>query len=208
MSKKAIRVFSREFKLQIVRRMLAGRNGRGNIECGSACWLPTDHPEFANWKSTGPFWLQQIRNPNLSKPIWKFPSPFLHESDNGSAVLRPRLQGRIQQWRSWAVKVRCVKKDAWVTIGKEYLILGIYGQRASFKYRLIGDDRHTPALHDEEIFELSSPEIPDGWIFRAYPASEWEMTPAAWASDGFWTAYFDGDAAAKALFSQVLSALH
>jgi hypothetical protein len=105
------------------------------------------------------------------------------------------------------MKVRCIKKDAWIAVGKEYPVLGLYGRGSSFKYRLIGDDNVTPALHDAELFEVTSPEIPEGWIFRVYPASEWEMTPAAWAREGFWTAYFDGDAVAKATFSHVVSAL-
>lgn len=105
------------------------------------------------------------------------------------------------------MRVRCIKKDAWVTAGKEYLVLGIYGRGTSFKYRLIGDDKRTPALHDSELFQLTAPQIPNDWIFRVFPDSEWEMTPAAWASEGFWTAYFDGDAAARAAFSQVVSAL-
>jgi hypothetical protein len=102
------------------------------------------------------------------------------------------------------MKVRCIKKDAWVTFGKEYLVFGVYGRGASLKYRLIGDDGHTPALQDAVLFELISSEIPKGWIFRIYPASEWEITPAAWASDGFWTSYFNGDAATKITFTQVV----
>ena len=105
------------------------------------------------------------------------------------------------------MKVRCIKNDAWVTPGKEYLVLGVYGRGASIKYRLVGDDGHTPALQDAELFELTSPDIPKDWIFRVYPASEWEMTPAAWARDGFWTAYFEGDATAKVTYAQVVSAL-
>jgi hypothetical protein len=105
------------------------------------------------------------------------------------------------------LKVRCIKKDPWVTVGKEYLVLGVYGREASFKYRLIGDDKITPALQDAELFELTSPQIPRDWIFRVYPESQWEMTPAAWATPGFWTAYFDGDADAKSIFSQVVLAM-
>jgi hypothetical protein len=63
-------------------------------------------------------------------------------------------------------------------------------------------------LHDAESFELSSPRIATGWIFKSYANSEWEMTPAAWAADGFWTAFFDGDAAAKGIFAQVVSELN
>lgn len=105
------------------------------------------------------------------------------------------------------MKIRCVKKDAWVTIGVEYHVLGVHGRGALFKYRIVGDDSQTPALHDEKLFELTSSEIPKDWIFRVYPGSEWELTPSAWASGGFWTAYFDGDTAAKAIFTQVMSVL-
>jgi len=105
------------------------------------------------------------------------------------------------------VKVRCIKSDAWVTLGKEYLVLGIYGRGASFKYRLVGDDGHTPALQDADSFELTSGQIPKDWIFRVYQASEWEIVPLGLAGDGFWTAYFDGDAAARIAFTQVVSTL-
>lgn len=105
------------------------------------------------------------------------------------------------------MKVRCIKKDAWLTIGKEYLVLGVYGGGASFKYRLIGDDNYTPALHDAGLFELISPQIPRDWIFRVYPGAEWEITPAAWATEGFWGAYFDGDVSAKTVFTEVVSTL-
>lgn len=105
------------------------------------------------------------------------------------------------------MKVRCTTKDAWLTLGKEYIVLGVYGRGATFKYRLIGDDGRTPALHNAELFELTSSRIPGDWIFKVYPNKEWAITPAAWATHGFWTAYFDGDAAAKAIFTQVLSAL-
>ena len=105
------------------------------------------------------------------------------------------------------MRVRCTKNDAWVTIGKEYIVLGVYGRGISFKYRLIGDDTHTPALHDAALFELTSSQIPGDWVFRAYPNMEWEITPEAWAIEGFWPAYFDGDSTANDLFKKVVLAL-
>jgi len=81
--------------------------------------------------------------------------------------------------------------------------LEIYGRANSFAYRLIGDDDLTPALHDENLFEIISPEIPENWIFCTFPGPEWQITPAEWAADGFWTAYFDGDPEARAVFAKV-----
>jgi hypothetical protein len=105
------------------------------------------------------------------------------------------------------MKVRCIKQDSWLSVGREYLVLGTYGRGASFKYRLIADDGRTPALHDAELFELTSPLIPRDWVFKVYPSMEWEMAPTAWAGEGFWVAYFDGDAAAKTTFARIVSEL-
>lgn len=117
------------------------------------------------------------------------------------------------------MKVTCIKlgslptkssssdHDGWVTLGKEYVVLEIYGRGSSLKFRILGDDGITPALQSAEQFEITSPEIPPNWIFRMYPDEEWELTPAAWASGEFWMAYFDGDPSAKALFEKVASEL-
>jgi hypothetical protein len=105
------------------------------------------------------------------------------------------------------LKIRCIKKDPWLTIGKEYLVLGVYGRGNSFKYRILADDGRTPALHDSDLFELVSAKIPREWVFHVYPPSEWEISPAVLAEEGFWVAYFDGDATARADFDQVVLAL-
>jgi hypothetical protein len=101
-----------------------------------------------------------------------------------------------------------VKQDAWLTVGKEYVVLSVNGRGSTIKYRLLGDDRTTPALHNAEQFEITSPKIPEDWVFRIYPrASEWVITPSSWAGEGFWTAYFDADAAAKSLLEKTALAI-
>lgn len=116
------------------------------------------------------------------------------------------------------MKVACIRlnqpteanspnQDGWVTVGREYVVLEVCGRGSSLKYRILGDDGVTPALQAAEQFEITSPEIPSDWIFRVYPPQEWELTPAAWSADGFWMAYFDGDASAKDLFEKIASAL-
>ncbi len=100
------------------------------------------------------------------------------------------------------------KKDEWLTIGKEYLVLGVYGRESTIKYRLLGDDKTTPAMHNAENFDLTSEKIPSNWLFRVYPeVSEWAFTPSAWAKEGFWMAFFDGDPTARILFNTVVSEL-
>lgn len=111
------------------------------------------------------------------------------------------------------MKIRCIKllnhldkspnpdtRNAWLTVGKEYMVLGIYGDGATLKYRLIADDNHTPGLQDADQFEITAPEIPSGWMFHIYQAGQWVMQPSAWVKTGFWEAYFDQDEAAELIF--------
>lgn len=97
--------------------------------------------------------------------------------------------------------------DGWITPGKNYIVLGIHGTKSEIKYRIVGDDGMTPALHVNNNFEIMNPSIPQGWIFKIYPNSEWELTPASWAEDGFWESYFDGNPNAVETFRDVADAL-
>jgi len=117
------------------------------------------------------------------------------------------------------LKIRCAKIldqfgastsvscDSWLTVGSIYLVLGVYGRGSSIKFRVMSDEGVTPALHDANQFEIIAPEIPNSWIFRTFPNSEWQLIPAAWAGKGFWEAYFDRDAAARSLFDAEVAAM-
>lgn len=95
--------------------------------------------------------------------------------------------------------------NGWLTIGKEYVVLSVYGRGDRLDYRIIGDDRFTPALQAASQFEIIDGNIPNDWMFRQYSDSEWVIMPAAWSADGFWVAYFDREASARAIFEQVVS---
>ena len=99
------------------------------------------------------------------------------------------------------------ESSAWISVGSDYLVLGVYGRSSSIKLRIIGDDGRTPVLQDAEQFELISRTIPNNWTFRLLDKNEWEITPIAWSSDGFWVSYFNGDAEAKALFRDQVIAM-
>ena len=103
---------------------------------------------------------------------------------------------------------RKLEQDSWLTVGREYVVLGVYGRGSTIKYRLIGDDESTPALHRAEQFDIKSNTIPADWSFKLYPETfEWMIEPSVLAADGFWTAYFDGDSAARSTFDNVVLAL-
>lgn len=103
--------------------------------------------------------------------------------------------------------VKCIRSDEWVSIGKEYTVLGVYGRGSEIKYRLIGNDKRTPALHKSHLFALTSSSIPGDWLFLVHSGDKWELSPAEFADDKFWTAYFDGNPAAKIKFAEVVSRL-
>lgn len=97
--------------------------------------------------------------------------------------------------------------NGWLTIGKEYVVVSVYGRGDRIDYRIVGDDGFTPALQPASQFEIVDGVIPKNWVFRQYSDSEWVIMPAIWAKDGFWTSYFDGDASARAAFAEALSAI-
>jgi hypothetical protein len=104
------------------------------------------------------------------------------------------------------VKVRCVSRDSWLRVGHEYVVLELFGRGSSLKYRVVGNDRLTPALHDSNLFEMTDRAVPSGWTFQLSD-NEWVLGPKEWSSTGFWTAFFDGDKSARHLFRLVLSSL-
>ena len=99
------------------------------------------------------------------------------------------------------------KSDGWLTIGREYVVLGIYGREREIKFRILGDDGTTPALHSSDRFKVISSDIPSDWTFRIFPGNEWEIGPAAWSGAGFWNAYFDGEPSARTVFDAIAIAL-
>ena len=106
------------------------------------------------------------------------------------------------------MKIRCIKfinesseveekASAWLTIGKIYYVLSvIYSWSGVLKYRIIGDDQETPALHDARQFETVSSVIPSNWIVISSLDRGFQMMPKSWSRIGFWEEYFDGDSKA------------
>ena len=97
--------------------------------------------------------------------------------------------------------------DGWITLGHKYAVLGVYGRHGTVRFRILGDNRMTPALHNSEHFEIVSATIPLGWIYDMGRANEWRIVPKTFSNPGFWTAYFDGDMEARRIFSVTLSEL-
>ncbi len=113
------------------------------------------------------------------------------------------------------MKVKCIKLISphtqeiiescpWLTIGRIYHVLEVsFEQKGVLKFRFLGDDKITPALHDAQQFELVSNKIPEEWCVKFVPDSFLELTPKAWAYDNFWEDYFNGEPEAERIFLEV-----
>lgn len=95
----------------------------------------------------------------------------------------------------------------WVSPGKTYVILGVFGHEQSIKYRIVGDNSGGPALHDAKLFDLQDKKIPSGWVFTPFSSGDWELGPIEFAGDGFWEKYFDGDLLTEEIFENIKNLL-
>jgi hypothetical protein len=49
-------------------------------------------------------------------------------------------------------------------------------------------------LFEAECFSTVDETIPANWVIRIAELGIFELAPKAWLADGFWEAYYDGDA--------------
>jgi hypothetical protein len=171
-----------------------------------------------------------IGNPNVPSGFSKFStqtfqSPsgnyqvhFYMNSHTGEPYYQLDFKSVFNSGGGWSMKVLCTslvpplswgsaESNGWLTIGKEYVVVSVYGRGNRLDYRIVGDDGFTPALQSASQFEILDEAIPDNWVFRQFSDSEWVIMPTALAAEGFWEAYFDGDVSARAAFDQVISTI-
>lgn len=112
------------------------------------------------------------------------------------------------------MRVRCVRlidertgstiqASPWLTVGKTYTVLQIFiSVGGAIKFRMIGDDSRTPALHHFSQFEIVSSVISGCWGANFDADSFLEIGPRAWFQRGFWEDYFEGRSEAVAVFER------
>jgi hypothetical protein len=90
-----------------------------------------------------------------------------------------------------------------LTVGKEYLVLGISVDKQTTKFRVISDDAGVPILAWSTEFDQVSGDIPSGWVTTFGP--DWLiLEPATFSKPGFWEHYFEGDHLARADFDEIV----
>lgn len=115
------------------------------------------------------------------------------------------------------MKVRCIRivdevtgqqreSDPWLSIGQCYRVLAVWVGSRGVQFRLVGD-QPTPALFSAEQFELVSGILPQTWVAHSEPGRFFELAPAKWTRSAIWSDFFDGDAAAVAVFERERKAM-
>jgi hypothetical protein len=68
------------------------------------------------------------------------------------------------------------------------------------KFRILGEEKATPALFEPEMFEIVTSVIPAVWVVTSPKPGALSFTPASWSRPGFWEDFFDGHPEARATF--------
>jgi hypothetical protein len=117
------------------------------------------------------------------------------------------------------MKIRCmrqidertgapIERSPWLTVGDIYHVLEIVvSERGVIKFRLLGDDKRTPALHLSMQFELVSGFIPACWAVRFEADGSLKLAPNTWTERGFWERYFEGSARERQIFEDTYKAI-
>jgi hypothetical protein len=111
------------------------------------------------------------------------------------------------------MRVRCIKPsfqgeippdgDRWLTIGREYDVLCIsFSSDKHVSFRLIGNDKHTPALFGGELFDVTDQSIPKNWVICKTGEHDYTFGPRAWSEVGYWERYFDREEKAITVFHE------
>lgn len=111
------------------------------------------------------------------------------------------------------MRVKCTKlldkdgnplnSDGWLTVGREYMVLCMYIDASrGVLFRLVGDDKFTPAMFSGDLFEITEQTVPRNWIVKKQACGDFSLGPQAWSEPGFWERYFDREAAAVAAFDE------
>jgi hypothetical protein len=92
--------------------------------------------------------------------------------------------------------------STWTRIGATYPVLSIEVDPEGPRFRMLGKDRHTPALFRPEMFEIASPIIPPTCVVATIAPGAFHLAPEPWTQKGFWERYFDSDPEAMASFER------
>lgn len=101
-----------------------------------------------------------------------------------------------------------MKITPWLTIGKEYIVLGLEVRALSVENRLYlsiqSDDGPNPVLFEADQFVTVSNKIPSNWVASLDEFGNMNIEPQKWLRPGFWDDYYNFDPAARSDFENEL----
>jgi len=111
------------------------------------------------------------------------------------------------------MKVKCINihnihtredqsTSPWLTIGKEYVVLGIEVRYNETNYLIASDAYGSPGMHRIDQFEIISKKIPKSWKIISDTMAIVTLEPESWHVAGFWDACYDGDSQALEIYKR------
>ncbi|HEY2567136.1 MAG TPA: hypothetical protein VGH95_05480 [Candidatus Aquirickettsiella sp.] len=109
------------------------------------------------------------------------------------------------------MKVKCItiynehtktyeKESSWITIGKEYIVLGIEIRPHEVSYLIASDSEQMPILQYATQFEIISGKVPSNWKILPDKFALFSILPSAWCEPGLMEAFYDQDPEALKIY--------
>ncbi|MGB8807012.1 hypothetical protein A1D18_01810 [Candidatus Rickettsiella isopodorum] len=93
-----------------------------------------------------------------------------------------------------------VKESSWITIGKEYIILGIEIRKNEVSYLIASDSEQMPVLQNAIQFEIINGKIPSNWKIVPDELALFSILPSAWCEPGIMEAFYDHEPEALKIY--------
>ncbi len=97
----------------------------------------------------------------------------------------------------------------WLNQDTEYVVLEVGTMVNKTYYRIQSEDNQTPALFEASLFRIVDPHLPASWIaMMNNDVFIIKLIPIAWAEEGFWERYFDGNCDALKIYADVVQQIY
>lgn len=96
-------------------------------------------------------------------------------------------------------------KDPWLTLGKEYAVLGILIKLKKFSIQVPSDDDDRPVFFDLQFFDIIDSRIPNGWNFFQRDVNTYNLCPTEFGNPTFWDLFHNSDLETVQIFQAVVN---
>jgi len=111
------------------------------------------------------------------------------------------------------MKIKCIKiynehkqtyeeKSAWLTIGKEYIVLAIEIYQDKVSFLIASDSNEQPVLQNAVQFEILTKKIPTNWQIAPGVIELFTIGPKSWRELGFWEDCYEHEPKALEIYKQ------